>query len=340
MAGGPAQRQASRGAAGDNGTGGAHLVDSERRRALAEVVEGLSRPLKALPSRLFYDERGSQLFERITELDEYYLTRTEMAIMREHAAEMARALGAGCLLIEYGAGSCTKTRFLLDHLPGPAGYIPVDVSASYLEHVAADLRAEYPGLPVLPVAADFTEPFQVPHPPRPERRRAVYFPGSTIGNFEHATALRLLRQMAEMAGRGGYVLLGIDMDKDPAVLDAAYNDSKGVTAEFNLNLLAHVNRLLGANFDLAAFTHRAICNRQLRRIEMYLDSLRDQTVSVDGRQFKIGRGEPVLTEYSHKYTPESFASMAGQAGLAPRCTWTDDAGMFSVVLLTATARLA
>jgi dimethylhistidine N-methyltransferase len=300
---------------------------------LDEVVEGLSSQPKTLPSKYFYDEAGSKLFDEITELDEYYLTRTETGIMQRCASEIAEEIGPGALIVEPGSGSSVKTRILLDHVDAPAGYVPVDISGDYLVDAAEKLCREHPGLSVLPLVADFTEPMALPSPPTPPRRTVVYFPGSTIGNFPVLEATRLLKRLRSLVGPEGAVLIGFDLAKDVDVLEAAYDDARGVTARFNLNVLAHINSELDADFDLDAFEHRAPFNAAAARIEMYLVSRRAQRVHVDGHCFTFARGEPILTEYSHKYTLESFADLAGAAGLVARRTWTDPDHLFCVQML-------
>ncbi|MGD8728303.1 MAG: L-histidine N(alpha)-methyltransferase [Gemmatimonadota bacterium] len=304
-----------------------------RARMLDEVVEGLSSQPKTLPSKYFYDEAGSKLFDEITELDEYYLTRTETGIMQRCASEIAEEIGPGALIVEPGSGSSVKTRILLDHVDAPAGYVPVDISGDYLVDAAEKLCREHPGLSVLPLVADFTEPMALPSPPTPPRRTVVYFPGSTIGNFPVLEATRLLKRLRSLVGPEGAVLIGFDLAKDVDVLEAAYDDARGVTARFNLNVLAHINSELDADFDLDAFEHRAPFNAAAARIEMYLVSRRAQRVHVDGHCFTFARGEPILTEYSHKYTLESFADLAGAAGLVARRTWTDPDHLFCVQML-------
>lgn len=303
--------------------------DPEHATFLADIIAGLSLRQKSLPSKYFYDERGSALFDHICELEEYYVTRTEMAIMQRHAAEMAQRLGPGCLLIEYGSGSSTKTYPLLDSLPRPAAYAPVDVSREHLLRTAERVARDYPDLTVTPVVADFTSDFPVPDAPG-STRRAVYFPGSTIGNLIREDAVRLLRRIARVCGPGGVLLVGVDLQKPVEVLERAYNDASGVTAAFNLNLLQRINRELGADFDLRRFRHRAVWNEDASRIEMHLESLTDQAVQVGGESFTFDRGETILTEYSHKYTLEGFREVAGSAGFLPAAVWTDPRQWFSV----------
>lgn len=303
------------------------------RQMLADVVSGLGRSPKSLPCKYFYDDAGSRIFGEITRLPEYYPTRTELAIMRTHGDEIARAIGDGALLVEYGSGSSEKTRILLDAAENLAGYVPVDISGEYLDGIAAQLRADYPRLHVYPVAADFTGPFNIPTVPGSVRRNVLYFPGSTIGNFTRGEAVPLLRRMAAHAGRSGGVLIGVDLVKPLDRLLPAYDDSSGVTARFNLNLLVRLNRELGADFDVEGFRHEARFNADESRIEMYLRSRRCQTVQIDGHRFRFGEGEPLLTEYSHKYTLDSFAAMAAHAGLRAVHAWTDPDRLFSVQYL-------
>jgi dimethylhistidine N-methyltransferase len=304
----------------------------ERAKFLNDVLAGLGAPRKTLPCKYFYDERGSALFERICELEEYYPTRTELGILRRHAAAMAEALGPRCLLVEYGSGSSTKTRLLLERLVDPAAYVPVDISREHLLRSATALSARHPRLPVRPVCADFTQPFALPPVPR-ALRRAVFFPGSTIGNFAAAEARKLLAQVAEQCGPGGLLLIGVDLRKSRSILEPAYDDAEGVTAEFNLNLLRRINRELGASFDLAAFAHRALWNAAEGRVEMHLVSRRDQVVRIGGRSIRFSRGESIHTESSHKYEVAGFAALAREAGFEVLRVFTDPARLFSVQLL-------
>jgi len=309
-----------------------HAPDAAARLR-GEVWAGLARPRKSLPCKYLYDARGSALFERICELPEYYPTRTELEIMEAHADEMARRLGARCLLVEYGSGNSRKTRLLLDRLEAPAGYVPIDISRDALGASAGALAAAYPQLEVLPVCADYTEPLELPVPQRPVARRGVYFPGSTIGNFTPAEAQRFLARMARVAGATGAMLIGVDLRKDRATLERAYDDASGVTAAFDLNLLARLNRELGANFALDRFRHRAVWNDAAGRVEMHLVSRADQEVSVAGRRFRLAAGESIHTENSYKYTLEQFARIAAVAGLRVEQVWTDARRRFSVQYL-------
>ncbi len=302
-------------------------------RFRADVLAGLSRPRKRLPAKYFYDDAGSRLFDRITELPEYYPTRTELGILREHAGEMAARCGPRCLLIELGAGSLTKVRLLLDPLDRPAGYVPVDVSGDHLRSAAVALADDYPALDVAPVAADFTRSFAIPD--LPAARRVVFFPGSTIGNFDPPEADILLRRVGRLVRPGGGLLLGIDLRKDAAVLERAYNDADGVTAAFNRNLLVRVNRELGADFDPAAFRHAAFYNGDRSRIEMHLVSTNPQRVRVGAAAFDFRAGESIHTENSYKYDVAAFAARAAGCGLRLDATWTDAQHYFAVLYLSA-----
>ena len=310
-------------------------LEPAREEFLRDVLAGLQASPKTLPCKYFYDERGSQLFDAICELPEYYPTRTELGIMATHGEDMADVLGHGCRVVEYGSGSSAKTRLLLDRLDAASAYVPVDISREHLLASAATLADEYPAVEVLPVCADFTQPFALPTPKRAPSRTAVYFPGSTIGNFTAAAAESLLRQVRELVGPGGVLLIGVDLVKDEDVLVRAYDDAAGVTAAFNLNLLERINRELGADFDVDRFTHRAVWQPEPSRIEMHLESDVTQTVRVADAAIAFGAGETICTEHSHKYTPDSFADIASRAGLDVERVWTDDARLFSVQALRA-----
>jgi dimethylhistidine N-methyltransferase len=300
---------------------------------VAAVLAGLRGTPKRLSPAYLYDQRGSQLFDEICELPEYYLTRTETGILALHATEMAACIGAQALLLELGSGSSRKTRLLLDALPDLAAYVPVDISRSHLLEAARALQTAYPRLELLPVSADFTQPFALPTPRRAPRRVVVFFPGSTLGNFDPPEAVRLLELMRHAAGAGGGLLLGIDLVKDPALLERAYNDTAGVTAAFNMNLLVRLNRELGADFEPERFRHDAVWVPAASRIEMHLLSIGRQLVDVAGERVEFAAGERLVTEHCHKYTPESFASQARAAGWVPRRSWTDARGYFSVQYL-------
>jgi len=299
-----------------------------------EIVAGLQQDEKMISPKYFYDERGSQLFDQITTLPEYYPTETELGIMRENIAEISTLIGPRASLIEYGSGSSMKTRVLLDHLLEPAVYVPVDISEEHLFASAEGIRAEHPGLEVLPVVADFTKRFELPDPIIMPLRNIVYFPGSTIGNFPRAEACELLRVIYHEAGENGAMLIGVDLQKDPEIIERAYNDSAGVTAEFNLNMLRHLNREFGSDFDLDSWQHEAQYNESEGRIEIRLVNEEQQTVNIDGSEIVVERDEGILTEYSHKYTLESFAEMANGAGFSVERVWTDPDKLFSVQYCT------
>jgi L-histidine Nalpha-methyltransferase len=293
-----------------------------------DVIAGLSLPQKALPPKYFYDAAGSRLFERICRLPEYYVTRAELSLMRAHLGAIARFAGKGCELVEYGSGESLKTRLLLRALR-PAAYVPIDISAPALAQAARRLAREFPWLKVLPVCGDFSRPIELP---RPRARRVVYFPGSTIGNLDPEEAHAFLAMTRDLAGR---MLVGVDLRKDPNLLHAAYNDSRKVTAAFNLNLLARINRELGADFDLRRFSHYAFYNAAAGRIEMHLVSLARQSVRVGGHRFRFDRGESIHTENSYKYSVEGFRALAARAGYAGKKAWTDRKGLFALHGLTA-----
>lgn len=299
-----------------------------------DVMAGLSRAQKSLSPKYFYDERGSELFEAICTLPEYYPTRTEIALMRERAHQMARLLGAGCVLIEYGSGSGHKTRILVEAL-APAAYVPIDIAAAQLGAWSSDLAREFPEVAVIAVCADYSRPLGLPGIDRfRQSRRVIYFPGSTIGNFTVPEARAFLKSARAVAQPGGAMLVGVDLKKDPAMLQAAYNDAQGVTAEFNLNLLARIRRELGADIDTSAFRHRAFYNEGLGRIEMHLESLREQQVTIGSRTFVFRRGETIHTENSYKYSIGEFQELARSAGFDPHTCWTDPQDLFSVHYLT------
>ena len=305
----------------------------ERGGVVAEVTAGLRQVPKRLPSKYFYDARGSELFERICEQPEYYLTRAELAIMREHLGGIAQAIGPGAMLVEYGSGSGLKTRLLLQRLDSPVAYVPIEISRSALLASVAALGAAFPCVQKLPLCADFTRAVTLPKPARRAHRTVIYFPGSTIGNFDTHEAIRLLRQMRIEMGANGMLLIGVDLKKDAATLEAAYNDAAGVTAAFTLNMLARFNREIGSDFEPGAFRHRARWNPLAGRIETHLVSTRAQTVHVAGEAFAFAAGEAMLVEYSCKYSTADFARMAARAGLRVLDAWGDDAGRFGVQLL-------
>ena len=298
----------------------------------ADVLEGLAATPKRLPAKYFYDEAGSRLFERITELPEYYPTRTELRILESSAESIAGLADPGAALIEFGSGSTAKARLLLRHMASVRAYVPVDISAEFVNGEAARLQADFPALRVLPVAADFTGAFELPAAVKAGPRLG-FFPGSTIGNLEPHEVTGFLRRAKRALGQAAAFVVGVDLVKDPEVLYAAYNDSQGVTAQFNRNLLVRINRELGADFDVSAFEHHAFYHRELRRIEMHLASLRRQKVRILGKCFEFRAGETIHTENSYKYTIESFAALARGAGWSIGAVWTDPERYFSVQAL-------
>ncbi len=294
----------------------------------AEVLEGLGRPVKRLSPKLFYDQRGSQLFDAITELPEYYPTRTEIGILHEHGAEMADRLGRDNILIELGSGSSLKIQTLLAALQ-PRVYLPVDISKEHLLESAYALAERFPGLAIRAACADYSAPFRLPIEPD-WTDLAAFFPGSSIGNFDPVDAGLLLGRVADLLGPGGRLLIGVDLPKEPAILEAAYDDFQGVTAAFNLNLLTRINRELDGDFDLETFAHRAFFNTGQSRVEMHLVSRVDQQVKVAGAVFAFQAGETIHTENSYKYGIGPFHRLAADAGFLAEQVWTDPAGLFSV----------
>lgn len=297
----------------------------------AEVLRGLRLPRKAIPAKYFYDAEGSRLFDAITRLPEYYLTRTEVGILRANQTAIARRVAAKACVVEYGSGSSVKVRLLLD-ASRPAAYVPVDISK---EHLAASARAvadDYPRLAVFPTCADYTAPFALP-PPVADLPRIGFFPGSSIGNFDPPAAEAFLAAVGRTLGPDAFLIVGVDAKKAHTVLHRAYNDDDGVTARFNRNVLNHLNAALGADFDVAGFDHRAIYNATAGRVEMYLDANRDQVVAINGEQVAFARGEALHTENSYKYAPEEFIAKATRAGFRCLELWTDRRRNFMVLLL-------
>jgi len=313
-----------------------HNFKPERDRFRDEVLDGLRKSQKELPSKYFYDERGSYLYERICTLDEYYLPRTEVAIMEAYKEEIVKLLGPNTCLIEYGCGNCAKTRILLDRLPTPSAFVPIDISRGQLLRVAEELAACYSGLEVLPVCADYTISFELPTPKRPSDRTVVYFPGSTIGNFDPTPARNFLEHIARVCGPSGALLIGIDLKKDPAVLHCAYNDREGITAAFNLNLLERINRELNGDFQLDQFQHYAFYNPGEGRIEMHLVSMRDQIFHLDDLSIPFTKGESIWTESSYKFNLGDFEQMAAAASFKVGRVWCDERQWFSVQYLVKT----
>lgn len=293
------------------------------------VLAGLSRTPKEIPCRFFYDEAGARLFETICELPEYYPTRTELGLLARHAPEIARLAGPGARLIEFGSGSSRKVRLLLDALEDPACYVAIDISREHLLAASDDLAAQFPGVAVAAVCADYTRPFELP-PLTGSGKRLGFFPGSTIGNFTPPEAATFLIGCRRLLGPDAEMLVGVDLKKEPAVLHAAYNDAAGVTAAFNLNLLTRINRELQADFDRDRFAHVAFFNTMLGRIEMHLESRAEQDVTVAGRSFRFARGERIHTENSYKYGIAEFHEVASAAGFRPVAVWTDPDRRFSL----------
>ena len=296
-----------------------------------DVLAGFSRAQKSIPPKYFYDAEGSRLFDAITELPEYYPTRTETAMLIAYADEIARKAGTGHLLVEPGSGSCTKARILFEGLQ-PCAYVPMDISRDHLRVAAQEVAVEYPWLEVHAACTDFTRLMRLP-PSSPEGRRLAFFPGSSIGNFDPQAAIGFLGMIADMVGAGGQLLIGVDLKKDRTVLEAAYDDARGVTAAFNLNLLARINRELGADFDLAQWRHKALYNEAQGRIEMHLVSRVDQQVSLLGQTFRFAGGETIHTENSYKYSVAGFRDLASQAGFTTDTVWVDADRLFSLHLL-------
>ncbi|HKS88959.1 MAG TPA: L-histidine N(alpha)-methyltransferase [Stellaceae bacterium] len=294
------------------------------------VLAGLGAQPKSLPCKFFYDARGSALFEEICELPEYYLTRAETQILTDYAGEIAAEIGPHARLVELGSGASVKVRLLLQALETPAGYVAVDISREHLRAAAAQLAFDFPELPVVAVCADYTRPFRLPQGPGPRGRQVGFFPGSTIGNFEPDSVVRFLRHCADLLGPDGEMLIGVDLKKPKAILDAAYNDSAGINAAFNLNLLERINRELDGNLRLDRFAHHAFYNEAEGRIELYLKSLAAQGATIAGRAFRFAEGELIHTENSYKYAIPEFHALARRAGFQPVHTWTDPDRLFSV----------
>jgi dimethylhistidine N-methyltransferase len=298
-----------------------------------DVLVGLAAPVRAIPARWLYDRRGSELFEAITRLPEYYLTRTETALLERRCPDVARIAGPGQAVVEFGSGASVKTRILLA-AAAPSAYVPIDISGDFLRDAAASLGKDFPGLAVHPIEADFTRPIQLPRA-LDALPRLGFFPGSTIGNMIPATGTDLLRAMRRTLGTGAWLFTGFDRVKDPAELLSAYDDQAGTTAEFNLNLLERINRELGGNIPVEAFRHRAIWNDRLSRIEMHLQATRDLSFEVAGRHFAINAGETVHTENSHKYGERDARLLLLAGGWTPIEEWTDEEARFALVLARA-----
>lgn len=300
-----------------------------------ETIDSLRRVDKQLPGTLLYDERGSQIFDKICEQPEYYLTRTEQSIMQRSIHEITTLLGTGVALVEYGSGSSMKTALLLDHLPALACYIPIDISKEHLLQAANRLATRYPHLEILPVCADYSQPFHLPTPSQAARRYVAYYPGSTISHFHPADAVAFLAQVRQVCGPDSLLLIGVDLKKAATIIEPAYNDRAGFSRAFTNNILIHMNQRFTANFDTAGFAHHAFYNEQMGRVEFYLVSCRPQTVSLAGESFTFGAGERINLAYSYKYSLSEFAELAAKAGWSVRQVWTDDQQLFSVQCLSA-----
>ncbi len=296
------------------------------------VREGLLGPHKELPSKLFYDQRGSKLFDEITRLTEYYPTRTEMKIMQENISEIGELLGEGTVLVELGSGSSEKIRLLLDNIPGLAAYIPIDISEEHLANSVNKLSRDYPGLKIIPLYADYTKTINLPGIPNPYDHISAFYPGSTIGNFKPLEAKNFLRRISRLIGRNGGIIIGVDLKKDKNVLEAAYNDATGITAEFNVNILRHINEETGSDFKTENFRHHAFYNPEQGRIEMHLISLADQIINMNGTALYLKKNDDIITEYSYKYTLKEFQNLVSDF-FEVRNTWVDENQFFSVQYL-------
>jgi dimethylhistidine N-methyltransferase len=309
-----------------------HEVRTPAETLVADVHAGLMRKQKTLPAKYFYDKTGSELFDAITRLSEYYLTRTEITLLRQHVQEMAELLGTDSCLLELGSGSSIKIRLLLEAVR-PRIYVPMDISREHLIDSAQQLASDYPWLTIHAACVDYSVSWEIPDF-GPGRYNA-FFPGSSIGNFEPGSAVKLLQQVRRLVGRNGGLLIGVDLKKDVSILENAYNDAQGVTADFNLNMLLHINRRLNADFEPEYFRHKALYNEEEGRIEMHLECLTDHRVRVSGRSYSFAAGETIHTENSYKYSIDGFHRLAAQGGFAPLEVWVDPDGLFSIHYLTA-----
>ncbi|HEY6906094.1 MAG TPA: L-histidine N(alpha)-methyltransferase [Ignavibacteriaceae bacterium] len=309
-----------------------YYTTNKENEIIKEVIQGLTKPGKELPSKLFYDNRGSSLFDEITALDEYYITRTEMRILEDNIVEIGGLLGEGTALIELGSGSSKKIRLLIDNIPGLAAYIPIDISGDHLIQSAADLSSDYPELEIVPMIADYTKEFGLPVINKPYDHFAAFYPGSTIGNFKPEEAKFFLHRIAALLGKNGGMIIGVDLKKDKDTLEAAYNDSKGITAEFNLNILNHINNATGSDFIPDNFQHNAFYNTFYGRIEMHLVSKLNQRIRMNGSIIDLKKDDDILTEYSYKYTLSEFEDLIG-GFFEVRKIWTDKDKLYSVQYL-------
>lgn len=307
-------------------------VDTALLEMKEEILQGLQHEQKVIPSKYLYDTKGSELFEEITHLQEYYPTRTEISILQNNMQEIVNMVGSEVLLAELGSGSSRKTRMLLDNLSRPAAYVPIDISSDYLTHVVSQLQDDYSALEVLPLCADYTKPFYLPNTSSPYKRTIFFYPGSTIGNFVPNEAQSFLASLSHMLDTGDGLLIGVDLKKEKAVLEKAYNDSEGITARFNKNILRHINRKLDADFALPNFQHRAFYNTSKGRIEMHLISTTHQDVTVAGERIPILKGESIHTENSYKYSLDQFSTLI-EPGFSIKTYWTDPESRFAVLLL-------
>jgi len=307
-------------------------LNAPQRQMFEEVVEGLRCPQKMIPSKFFYDERGSELFEEITLLDEYYPTRTETRILEDHIEEIAEAVGEQSVIVELGSGNSTKTRLLLDHMSDISAYVPVEISEEYLMKTVRSLKDEYPDLSIKPVCADYTKPFRIPPIAKTFEYYVIFYPGSTIGNFRPERAQQFLKTISRLLVPGGGMLIGVDLKKSRETLEAAYNDAKGVTAQFNLNMLLRLNRELNADFRIDNFEHLAFYNEEKGRIEMHLKSKTGQEVHLNGEAIHFEEGETIHTENSYKYSLDEFRALVNDWFKVER-VWTDEDDLFSMQYL-------
>ena len=308
--------------------------DTHHEDILGEIKDGLRKSPKRLPSKLFYDERGSQLFDKICELDEYYPTRTELKILDDNIEEITSYFGDDCVLVELGSGSSIKIRLLIDHLPTLEAYVPVDISSEHLVYSAECLKADHPDLKIYPLVADYTKQFALPKINGNYKTIDAFYPGSTIGNFTPDKARLFLERIANTCGKNSGLLIGVDLKKEKRILDAAYNDRKGITAEFNLNILNHINALVHADFDINKFSHHAFYNEDAGRIEMHLTSKEAQEVNIDDEVITFEKNENILTEYSYKYSLQDFKKLV-EGIYSIEKIWIDDNRLFSVQFLRA-----
>lgn len=303
----------------------------QQNSIIEEVIDSLSKPQKKLSCKFFYDEKGSDLFEEIVAQDEYYLGRTEISIMNDNIKEISEIIGEKSVVIEPGSGSGNKIKILLDNLKSPAAYVPIDISESYVRESANTLSKNYPSIRILPIIADYTSEFKLPDFKFDMEKLVVYYPGSTIGNFRPDEARDFLAKIANMCGKNNYLLIGVDLKKDRKVLESAYNDKKGVTAEFNLNILANLNSLIDADFTLQKWSHKAFFNEKESRMEMHLESMEKQLVNINGYTVNFDKGETIHTENSYKYRVEDFCDLVCNDYQLNKY-WTDDDSKFAVLL--------